>query len=177
MRGAACLKSIELDFAPVLSVATTRRRRPAASEGDDNTSGSSSTAAGRWNSFPQDKLLAFGLSHFDEAAQPVSRLSWDEDSDRNPNAESFVFEDEKDVLRHMSYLQGLCLRQEIRGPIGLKLSSELSHQNVPEFSTFWSSKLVTVSLSKKSIKVLLFIFAVFFSYVAYLDFHILEGAI
>jgi hypothetical protein len=166
MRGAACLKSIELDFAPVLSVATTRRRRPAASEGDDNTSGSSSTAAGRWNSFPQDKLLAFGLSHFDEAAQPVSRLSWDEDSDRNPNAESFVFEDEKDVLRHMSYLQGLCLRQDISGPIGLKLSSELSYQNVPEFSTFWSSTPVTASLSKKSIKVLLLILAVAFTFLA-----------
>ena len=176
--GAAGLMSSESDFAPVMSVATTRRRRPAASEGDDNTSGSSSTAPGRWIRFPHDKLLAFGLSHFDdkllafglshfdEAAQPVSRWSWDENSDRNPNAESFVFEDEKDVLRHMSYLQGLCLRQDISGPIGLKLSSELSYENVPEFSTFWSSKPVTASLSKKSINVLLLILAVAFTYLA-----------
>ena len=152
----------------VLSVTSTRRRR-STYEGGDNTStisGSSSTAPRRWISFPHDKLVAFGVSNFDGASLSSTTWSWDNDWDRNPNGESFVCEDEKNVLRHMTYLEGLCLRQEIRGPIGRQLSSELSHQSVPEFSTFWSSKPITASLSKKSIKVLLFIIAAGFTYMA-----------
>jgi hypothetical protein len=163
---------LEQHSAAALSATITRRRRPAASEEGDNKSkisGSSSNASRPWIWFPYDRLLAFGVSEFDGASQSSTRWSWDEDSGRNPNSESFVCEDEKEVLRHMTYLEGLCLRQEIRGPIGFKLSSELSHRNVPEFSTLWSSKPVTASLSKKSIKVLLFILAVGFSYMASSD--------
>jgi hypothetical protein len=164
--------TLEQDSSRALSAATSRRRRPAASEEGDNKSkisDSSSNASKPWITFPHDSLLAFGVSDFDGASQPSTRWSWDEDSGRNPNSESFVCEDEKEVLRHMTYLEGLCLRQEIRGPIGLKLSSELSHQNVPEFSTFWSSKPVTASLSKISIKVLLLVLAVGFTYLANLE--------
>lgn len=155
---------LEQHSAPALSATIARRRRPAASEEGDNKSkisGSSSDTSRPWISFPHDRLQTFGVSNLDGASQPSSLWSWDEDSARNPNSESFVCDDAKVVLRHMIYLEGLCLRQEIRGPIGLKLSIELSHRNVPEFSTFCSSKPVTASLSKKSIKVLLFILAVF----------------
>ena len=167
--------TLEQDCSHALSAATARRRRPASEddleEGDNKSkiSDSSSNASKPWITFPHDSLLAFGVSDFDGASQPCTRWSWDEDYGMNLNSESFVCEDEKEVLRHMTYLQGLCLRQEIRGPIGLKLSSELSHQNVPEFSTFWSSKPVTASLSKISIKVLLLVLAVGFTYVAHLE--------
>jgi hypothetical protein len=46
------------------------------------------------------------------------------------------------------------------------LSSELSHRSVPEFSTFWSSTPVSASLGKKSIKVLLLILSIGFTYMA-----------
>ena len=157
---------LEQHSAAALSATITRRRRPAASDQGDNKgkiSGSSSNASRPWIWFHHDRLLSFGVSEFDGALQSSTCWSWDEDSDRS---ESFVCEDEKDVLRHMTYLKGLCLRQDIQGPIGLKLSSELSHQNVPEFSTFWSSKPVTASLSKISIKVLLLVLAIGFTYLA-----------
>ena len=152
----------------LLSAATTRRRREEREilDAASNASRPASNVSRQWIAFPHDRLLAFGVTNFDGASQPSSHWSWDQDSGRNPNSESFVSGDEKEVLRHMTYIKGLCLRQEIRGPIGLKLSSELSHQNVPEFSTFWSSKPVTASLSKISIKVLLLVLAIGFTYLA-----------
>ena len=170
----------ESNSGPAFSAATTLRRRPAASKVHDSKStggggggGGESTASATsglsqrgWINFPRDILLAFGVTEFGDAPAASSQWSWDQDSDRNPSAEIFVCEDETHVLRHITYLGGLCLRQDIRGPIGLMLSSELSHRSVPEFSTFWSSTPVSASLGKKSIKVLLLILSIGFTYMA-----------
>ena len=137
-----------------------------------SSASTTATTLQKWYHFPRMQRLAFGKSVFDgftlKEGAGGDLWSWDQDAVLNPNAEMFVDADEAEVLHHMTYLSGLCLRQTILGPIGHKLSTDaaFSHQNVPEFSTFWSSTPLTAWLSKRSAKVLMLLLAIGFTYMA-----------
>jgi len=98
---------------------------------------------------------------------------WDEDIDKNSNAETFVCVDHVDILRHTAYISGLCLRQRIAGPLEQKFlkdsRNEESYASVPEFGAFWSETPLSTWFRRTSAKIFMLVLTLGLIYMVIYD--------